>query len=90
MGSCVSVHKNSHSVQSSIKKNTLNNEQIEPQSSSLANVSTFGDLGSKEEKFFDSQLWLESDSEDFFSINGGKITLIFRYNNFARKHTTLH
>ncbi|CAL5395968.1 unnamed protein product [Camellia sinensis] len=26
--------------------------------------------GSKEEKFFDSQLWLESDSEDFFSING--------------------
>ncbi|CAL5338165.1 unnamed protein product [Camellia sinensis] len=27
-------------------------------------------MWSKEEKFFDSQLWLESDSEDFFSING--------------------
>ncbi|CAL5398437.1 unnamed protein product [Camellia sinensis] len=44
MGSCVSVHKNSQSVQSPIKKNTLNTEQIEPQSSFLANVSTFGDL----------------------------------------------
>ncbi|CAL5395963.1 unnamed protein product [Camellia sinensis] len=69
MGSCVSENKNSQLVRSPIKKNTLNIEQIQPQSSSLTNVSTFGDLGSKE-KFFDSQLWLESDSEDFFSING--------------------
>ena len=32
-------------------------------------------VGSKEEVFFDSQPWLESDCEDFFSINGGKINL---------------
>ncbi|KAK6930840.1 hypothetical protein RJ641_002633 [Dillenia turbinata] len=29
-----------------------------------------GLIGSKEEKFFDSYPWLESDSEDFFSVNG--------------------
>lgn len=30
-------------------------------------------VGSKEETFFDSQPWLESDCEDdFFSVNGGK------------------
>lgn len=29
--------------------------------------------GSKDETFFDSQPWLESDCEDdFFSVNGGK------------------
>lgn len=28
--------------------------------------------GSKEERFFDSQPWLESDCEDYFSVNGGK------------------
>ena len=31
--------------------------------------------GSKEETFFDSQAWLESDCEDdFYSVNGGKNT----------------
>lgn len=31
--------------------------------------------GSKEETFFDSQAWLESDCEDdYFSVNGGKNT----------------
>uniref|UniRef100_A0A5B6Z0E2 Uncharacterized protein n=1 Tax=Davidia involucrata TaxID=16924 RepID=A0A5B6Z0E2_DAVIN len=34
-------------------------------------VTTFRDFGSKEETFFDSQPWLESDCEDdFFSVNG--------------------
>lgn len=37
-------------------------------------------VGIKEEVFFDSQAWLESDCEDFFSFNGGKIDL-----NFPRK-----
>ncbi|KAF2286509.1 hypothetical protein GH714_017450 [Hevea brasiliensis] len=31
------------------------------------------DLSNKEEMFFDSQPWLESDIEDFISVNGGKI-----------------
>ncbi|XP_060959001.1 uncharacterized protein At3g27210 [Cannabis sativa] len=32
---------------------------------------TFGDYGSKDEAFFDSQPWLESDCEDdFYSVNG--------------------
>ncbi|KAI7736169.1 hypothetical protein M8C21_015646 [Ambrosia artemisiifolia] len=34
-------------------------------------VSTFSDYGSKEEVFFDSQAWLDSDCEDeFMSVNG--------------------
>lgn len=40
--------------------------------------------GSKEETFFDSQAWLDSDCEDdFFSVNGGKKML---YCNFACKN----
>ncbi|XP_026386051.1 uncharacterized protein At3g27210-like isoform X2 [Papaver somniferum] len=31
---------------------------------------TLGDLGSKEETFFDSQAWLDSDCDDFYSVNG--------------------
>jgi len=31
--------------------------------------------GNKEEMFFDSRAWLDSDCEDdFFSVNGGQIT----------------
>lgn len=33
--------------------------------------------GSKEEAFFDSNPWLESDSEDFYSVNGGKYIFQF-------------
>ena len=36
-------------------------------------------VGSKEEVFFDSQPWLESDCEDFFSISAGKINLNFSW-----------
>ena len=33
----------------------------------------FAIVGSKEETFFDSQAWLDSDYEDeFMSVNGGK------------------
>lgn len=36
--------------------------------------------GSKEETFFDSQAWLDSDCDDFYSVNGGRttITLVVR------------
>ena len=34
------------------------------------------DAGSKEEAFFDSQAWLDSDcDDDFLSVNGGKIQI---------------
>ena len=32
-------------------------------------------IGSTEDMFFESHAWLESDCEDYFSVNGGKITL---------------
>ncbi|XP_042477579.1 uncharacterized protein At3g27210-like [Macadamia integrifolia] len=35
-----------------------------------ASLTSFRDFGSKEETFFDSQPWLESDSEDFYSVKG--------------------
>ncbi|OMO92982.1 hypothetical protein COLO4_17171 [Corchorus olitorius] len=39
--------------------------------------STFRDFGSKDETFFDSRAWLDSDCEDdFFSVNGAKQFLV--------------
>lgn len=38
--------------------------------------------GNTEEKFFDSIQWLESDSEDFFSVNGGEIFPNFVETNY--------
>ncbi|XP_043707392.1 uncharacterized protein At3g27210-like [Telopea speciosissima] len=43
------------------------NSLTSPQRSSLK---SFKDFGSKEEAFFDSQAWLDSDCEDFYSVKG--------------------
>ncbi|MBA0743904.1 hypothetical protein Gogos_006555 [Gossypium gossypioides] len=58
------------------KKNTARKErsiaELGPrrQPSSMEQEISFRDLSNTEEKFFDSIQWLESDSEDFFSVNG--------------------
>ncbi|XVE85295.1 hypothetical protein DITRI_Ditri17bG0080400 [Diplodiscus trichospermus] len=83
MGNCVTVYKNkdpaamnlSAQIQSpATKGNFVRKEHSiaelgsRPQLSSMETSSR--DLSKGEENFFDSQPWLESDSEDFFSVNG--------------------
>lgn len=85
MGSCVSVHKaDSQSlrlvfgsktdklVNPSPLQEKNSDVQLKNQSSLAPAVTTaFPDFGSKEETFFDSQAWLDSDCEDdFLSVNG--------------------
>ncbi|XP_009603105.1 uncharacterized protein At3g27210 [Nicotiana tomentosiformis] len=87
MGSCVSVHKDSESAMkirlvfgssktdklvtpSPLNKNDTKVSDLQLKSQTPA-VTTFPDFGSKEETFFDSQPWLDSDCEDdFLSVNG--------------------
>nr|ACU14404.1 unknown [Glycine max] len=48
-------------------------QQQQPQNgwSTARSTTTFTDHGSKEEAFFDSKAWLDSDCEDdFYSVNG--------------------
>lgn len=42
--------------------------------------------GKSQEMFFDSQPCLESDIEDFISVNGGKIPKIFLSSMFSLLH----
>nr|DAD34281.1 TPA_asm: hypothetical protein HUJ06_004921 [Nelumbo nucifera] len=64
-------------IPSAIEENPVNGEHPTTElgfksqlSSQPPTVTTFRDFGSKEETFFDSQPWLESDCEDdFFSVN---------------------
>ncbi|WOG93504.1 hypothetical protein DCAR_0312789 [Daucus carota subsp. sativus] len=86
MGSCVSSHKRKHSdiklqkcissqsdqiVFSPVKTNgdvQIGGLGLKSQADPSIN---FPDLGSKEEAFFDSQAWLDSDcDDDFLSVNG--------------------
>ncbi|KAL2552561.1 hypothetical protein Fot_06180 [Forsythia ovata] len=53
------------------RRYTIADVALKSQSSPPVAGSTFRDSGSKEETFFDSQAWLESDCEDdFLSVNG--------------------
>ncbi|XVE92166.1 hypothetical protein REPUB_Repub01dG0073900 [Reevesia pubescens] len=86
MGNCVTAYKNkdpeamnlSAQIQSTTKENFVKREQhsiaelgSRSQSSSMEQAETsFRDFSKTEENFFDSQPWLESDCEDFFSVNG--------------------
>ncbi|KAK4340691.1 hypothetical protein RND71_039192 [Anisodus tanguticus] len=83
MGSCVSVHKDTESAMKfRVFFGSKNDKLVTPSSSPLKDkpndvqiksqsVNGFPDFGSKEETFFDSQAWLDSDCEDdFLSVNG--------------------
>ncbi|KAJ6751456.1 hypothetical protein OIU85_001939 [Salix viminalis] len=82
MGTCASVHNGTApesamklGVSFSSKKDKLVTPEspINDNKHSTANppIKTFGDFGSKEESFFDSRAWIDSDCEDdFYSVNG--------------------
>ncbi|KAK8485276.1 hypothetical protein V6N13_123456 [Hibiscus sabdariffa] len=81
MGSCVSVHKSPQEsamklgISFQSKTDTLiippSPVKDKPSANSHFAPYSFRDFGSKEETFFDSQAYLESDCEDdFFSVNG--------------------
>ncbi|KAK6793173.1 hypothetical protein RDI58_006626 [Solanum bulbocastanum] len=74
MGSCVSVHKDPQFrlvFGSKTAHHTPSPLQQKPTHRSSPPVAAFPDFGSKEETFFDSQAWLDSDCEDdFLSVNG--------------------
>ncbi|CAI9763140.1 unnamed protein product [Fraxinus pennsylvanica] len=80
MGSCVSVHKDQVSAMKLRLSYGSKNDKLvitgrDPTVADVALKSNpiynFRDFGSKEETFFDSQPWLDSDCEDdFSSVNG--------------------
>ncbi|KAK3413016.1 hypothetical protein EUGRSUZ_I01656 [Eucalyptus grandis] len=83
MGSCVSAHRSTSSAAaippSPIKAKAVGGGDVpigggflkSQWSPGPRSTSSFRDYGSKEDVFFDSKPWLESDCEDdFFSVNG--------------------
>ncbi|KAK7336055.1 hypothetical protein VNO77_16583 [Canavalia gladiata] len=54
-----------------VDESTLKSHWSPSQSTTSFTVTDYGDNGSKEEAFFDSKAWLDSDCEDdFYSVNG--------------------
>lgn len=80
MGSCVSSHKGTpdSAIKLGVSFGSNTDNLVIPETPIKDKhvngdhpIKTFEDYGSKDETFFDSQPWLESDCEDdFFSVNG--------------------
>ncbi|XP_022734591.1 uncharacterized protein At3g27210-like [Durio zibethinus] len=81
MGNCVTVYKNKDPAAMNLSaqiqlptENFVRREQSIAELGSMSQLSSmdtsFRDLSKTEENFFDSQPCLESDCEDFFSVNG--------------------
>jgi len=79
MGSCASVHKGTPTSAMKLgmsfgsKKDKLVNPESPIKNNQVHTTpfKTFDSYGSKEETFFDSQAWLDSDcDDDFLSVNG--------------------
>ncbi|KDP46300.1 hypothetical protein JCGZ_10140 [Jatropha curcas] len=81
MGSCVSVHKGTSesAVKLGLSFGSKKDNHVIPESpikdkqvnGDYPQIKTFEDYGSKDEVFFDSQPWLDSDcDDDFLSVNG--------------------
>ncbi|KAI3713278.1 hypothetical protein L1987_71852 [Smallanthus sonchifolius] len=81
MGACISIHHKSSEMKAQVSFDSTHSNlklpimdghvAVKPQLPPSASLPTFSDYGSKEETFFDSQAWLDSDYEDeFMSVNG--------------------
>ncbi|XP_071731271.1 uncharacterized protein At3g27210-like [Rutidosis leptorrhynchoides] len=86
MGSCVSTHHKPSAMKLQMLKSNLNHNHNHNNNDNdtkhrpipiinadlaTAKSTSFHDFGSKEETFFDSQAWLDSDcDDDFMSVNG--------------------
>ncbi|EEF50925.1 uncharacterized protein At3g27210 [Ricinus communis] len=80
MGSCASVHKGTpeSAMKLGVSFGSKKDNLVIPESpikdkhvNDHTPIKTFDDHGSKDETFFDSRAWLDSDCEDdFFSVNG--------------------
>ncbi|KAF5726677.1 hypothetical protein HS088_TW22G00358 [Tripterygium wilfordii] len=73
----ISSQKDKVQIQSPIKGRAIDGEEhlmdavnSKPQSSPLPYRDSFKDLTNNDELYFDSQAWIDSDNEDFVSLNG--------------------